>query len=395
MCGLVGVAGNLAYKDETFMKRLLLLDYFRGTDSTGLAAITTKNDISVVKMATHPINLMDSTAFKTALNGFASSVFIGHNRAATLGKVNDLNAHPFQFGDIVGAHNGTLIKSSWDDLMLEAGVRTDVDSAAIFASINEVGIDATIALMEEGKTSQTGAWALVWYDTKDNTLRFLRNEHRPLWWCLNKEGDRLAWASEWPMLEAACHLTNGWEEMEDDEGYAYFPFDVNTLYEIPVEKLTKGLKIQDILDCRTRELKGKEPAPVTPVSVGAAPFQMGGSHTPHSRITPSTQARGTTNGGTGSNGDEPRVLRLPIVDREGDPFAGTISLEEARYIVKDGCSFCGGPIDLKDPTVVVFADEGVALCNSCTGSKNIYPKVYVSPEKLKELNTEKKEANNA
>jgi hypothetical protein len=41
MCGHVGVAGDLALKDEALMKRLLIFDYLRGPDSTGLAAIET------------------------------------------------------------------------------------------------------------------------------------------------------------------------------------------------------------------------------------------------------------------------------------------------------------------------------------------------------------------
>ena len=36
MCGLVGVAGDLEYKTESLF-RLLVFDYFRGTDSTGAA----------------------------------------------------------------------------------------------------------------------------------------------------------------------------------------------------------------------------------------------------------------------------------------------------------------------------------------------------------------------
>ena len=128
MCGLVGIAGNLEYKDEATMKRMLILDYFRGTDSTGFAAVKVKEDeVLMTKIASHPIDLFDMGAFKKALNGNTSKVFLGHNRAATVGKVNAVNAHPFQVGDILGVHNGTLDKDSWKRLDETLGYDTDVD----------------------------------------------------------------------------------------------------------------------------------------------------------------------------------------------------------------------------------------------------------------------------
>jgi glucosamine 6-phosphate synthetase-like amidotransferase/phosphosugar isomerase protein len=113
MCGLVGIAGKLTVKDEATMKRLFLLDFFRGPDSTGLAAVRGDGNIHVSKLASHPIDLFDSARFKTALSGYNSKIFLGHNRYATKGKVNANNAHPYHYGDIVGAHNGTLSISSW------------------------------------------------------------------------------------------------------------------------------------------------------------------------------------------------------------------------------------------------------------------------------------------
>src|SRR3546814_8848521 len=78
--------------------------------------------------------------FSEANNVYQSLAFVGHNRFATKGKVNDLNAHPFHYGNIVGAHNGTLEKSSWDALDKKLGEDTDVDSQAIITSIATFGI---------------------------------------------------------------------------------------------------------------------------------------------------------------------------------------------------------------------------------------------------------------
>ena len=68
MCGLVGIAGDLSYKDEKFMKRLLVLDYFRGTDSTGLAAIRKGGEAVISKAAVNPLDLFDMSSFEKALN---------------------------------------------------------------------------------------------------------------------------------------------------------------------------------------------------------------------------------------------------------------------------------------------------------------------------------------
>lgn len=384
MCGLIGVAGDLEYKDEGLMKRLFVLDYFRGTDSTGLASIDGKGKPTIVKMATHPINLFDSKAFCSALSGYYSKVFIGHNRAATLGAVNDLNAHPFQFGDIVGAHNGTLTKDSWTALEWSSGVKTDVDSAAIFACINEIGIEDTVSLMEEGKTSATGAWALVWYDMKDDTVNFLRNEHRPLWWALNDDGDKLIWASEWEMIEAASRLTPGYDTMVDEEGYGFYPFECDWWYKVPIPELKKKIKIVDFDKFKVKKLKGKEIAESPVTTMGKAPFQRaGGTTTTSHGQTTTTQSQGpsTTSSKTGSK--NPKVHLLAATPQE--PFGGAISVEEFEQLAKYGCSFCGASIDIEDEGTTVYLDDDTILCSSCSTNTSGDVKIYTSSTASRKL----------
>jgi hypothetical protein len=380
ICGLIGVAGDLEYKDEGLMKRLFVLDYFRGTDSTGLASIDGKGKPTIVKMATHPINLFDSKSFQSALSGYYSKAFIGHNRAATLGAVNDLNAHPFQFGDIIGAHNGTLEKSSWASLEFASGVKTDVDSAAIFACINEIGIEDTIKLMEEGKTSATGAWALVWYDMKDDTMNFLRNEHRPLWWALNDDGDKLIWASEWEMIEAASRLTPGYDTMVDDEGYGFYPFDCDWWYKVPIHELKKKVKIEEFAKFKVKKLKGKEPAELPVTTMGRAPFLRdvgkSGGTTNYRGTSTATQSPGasTTSSKTGSS--SPKVHTLGASNQE--PFGGAISVEEFDQLARYGCSFCGASIDIEDEGTTIYLDDDTILCASCSSNTSGDVKVYTS-----------------
>ena len=368
MCGLVGVAGNLSLKDELFMKRLLILDYFRGTDSTGLAAVRSRKDISVVKMATHPINLFDSKAFTNALNGPNSVAFIGHNRAATVGKVNDLSAHPYEFGDIVGAHNGTLTSVNWSELERELEFDTVTDSAAIFACIDKFGIDYTMTLLEKGRVSATGAWALTWYDSKEHKLKILRNEHRPLWICFNKERTKVAWASEWPMLEAAVNFTEGWEMWSDEEGYGFFEAEENMLYEFDIEKLISGMSTKDVKDCAVRTLKGKEAPKATVVASGSPPFLPKSSKTLGTEVA-TTNARGGTN-------------VVEMFATKDKPLCNVISEERFRSLSQNGCSWCGTPLDIDDEGMLIYDEDDVILCSDCAPKVKEHITIFATESKI-------------
>lgn len=128
------------------------------------------------------------------INGHQHKVLIGHNRYATMGAKTKENAHPFTHGDITGVHNGTLDKT-WL-YKLDGSDKFEVDSEAIFYSLNKNGLAKTIS-------SLVGAWALVWWDNKDESLHFIRNNRRPLYYAWNKAGDALYWASEEWMLDVA------------------------------------------------------------------------------------------------------------------------------------------------------------------------------------------------
>src|SRR4051812_28283409 len=96
MCGLVGIAGQMTAKDDAIIKRLLMYDYFRGPDSTGLAAIRGNGDVYLAKLASDPVTLFDTGKFKAAISSI-SRVYMGHNRSATRGAVNNYNAHPIEY----------------------------------------------------------------------------------------------------------------------------------------------------------------------------------------------------------------------------------------------------------------------------------------------------------
>jgi len=190
------MAGNIVEQDKKALKFLLRFDSSRGEDSTGLAVVHDRdNKIEVFKRVGVPDMLFaENDAFdaKHVYKGPLGKVFIGHNRAATRGKISDENAHPFHHNGIVGAHNGTLVSAS----TLPKGNSFDVDSEAIFYNLAQDTPEIVIPKI-------WGAYALTWYDDVNDSVYIIRNKDRPLYWCRRKDQDVFYWASESWMLYAA------------------------------------------------------------------------------------------------------------------------------------------------------------------------------------------------
>ena len=148
MCGLVGIAGDLAFEDERIFKTLLLLDYFRGQDSTGVTSVSKRKNLITLKVADDPIILMQHNDFEAVINGVTDAVWMGHNRASTIGASTRANAHPFECGHIVGMHNGTLEKQSMRDLADRLDETYGTDSETIFQHMAKYGVDDTIPLLQ-------------------------------------------------------------------------------------------------------------------------------------------------------------------------------------------------------------------------------------------------------
>lgn len=350
MCGLVGMAGALAHPDEMIMKRLLMFDYFRGTDSTGLAAIRKTGDVKIGKVASHPPDLFQMKSFTDALSAYASKIFIGHNRAATKGKITSFNAHPFNFGDTTCAHNGTLSVSSFNLLNKMIGEDYDVDSMALVKAVDDFGIDNVIPLIE-------GAWALTWYDDADKTLNFIRNKERPLWYAFNKEGTKLYWASEWPIMQHAMKDNGKDVELwQNEEGYAFFPFATDIVYSIKPEEMQLGPN-GEAPEFLRRKLTGKEPTPVKPVP----PFQgqTGQSWTKNNTGTSSTTPTTCTDT---SKGD----TTVFLFGNDEDPYGGYIGRDRFEELTQWGCSYCGEKMEYGDKGVTIIEGSEIALCCNCS-----------------------------
>lgn len=380
MCGHVGIAGVLEHRDEATMKRLLLFDVFRGMDSTGFAAMKHSGDCGIAKLPSHPIDLFQHKKFEQLLAGSQSKVFLGHNRAATLGKVTGANAHPFIFGDTVGAHNGTLDILSWQRLDKIIGHSTNVDSAAIMECIDMVGIEATIAEMETGETMQRGAWALVWFDTAKNTLNFIRNKHRPMWYALAKDKKKLFWGSEWEIISAALSMAvNAYELDTSDEGYSYFEMEADWLYSFDLDKLKDG-GYGSVEEARVQKLEGREP-PKAVTTVGGAPFQRPNTtsttQTPNGGRTQTSTTSTTTSHGGHSHDGSSNVVDIWTA-REHQPYADYADEERFKELAKYGCSWCQVDIEYGEVGVTIYDEYEMILCPECAGN-NGHNRIYLEP----------------
>lgn len=190
MCGHIGVAGKLSFKEERIFKQGLIVDSLRGEHSTGVAVVDRLGgEPTIVKQLGNAYELLFDKRFEDAMR-WGNRVLIGHNRYATVGSVNKANAHPFNFGSIYGAHNGTL--TDWRDL--DGYKNFQVDSQGVYDHMSRHSVEDTVGKIK-------GAWAFVWWNDDTQELNFLRNKERSFFYVLDKKKEFLFWASEWEMLQ--------------------------------------------------------------------------------------------------------------------------------------------------------------------------------------------------
>lgn len=219
--------GDITRNEKVAFHWLLYLDVVRGEHSTGVCAVhKTKDDYSthVYKELGRPEELYDTyeETFKDDIyQPLSPLLLLGHNRYATQGKIVKETAHPFEYKNVVGAHNGTVWQYSISGL--SGAKKWDIDSQIIYQHINDTGN------VQEVWDKADGAMALTWWDKKDQTLKVARNNQRPLHWTVSKDQRTLFWASKPWMLEVALDKAGiKYEKIES--------FPVDTLFTISLNE---------------------------------------------------------------------------------------------------------------------------------------------------------------
>lgn len=198
MCGLVGMltTGKTSDAEIKLFKGLLLIDQLRGEHATGVFKVDlAKNEVSTIKRAMNATDFLAQEDVKKFLDEDRVNLYVGHNRYATMGdKGKHENAHPFQHEHITMVHNGGV--DAWGLDMLEGynDKEVEVDSHMVCMTLAKHGVKEAVT------NKLAGAFALIWWDQKERSLNFIRNQERPLWFAVTTAG-AIVWASEKAFLD--------------------------------------------------------------------------------------------------------------------------------------------------------------------------------------------------
>jgi glutamine phosphoribosylpyrophosphate amidotransferase len=230
LCGLCGLAGTgISTKDIDAFETLFGISYLRGPHSTGLMTYNPskgfrKKPIQINKRLGPSPSFLQADSSKPfgdrQFGSIFTEVFLGHCRYATVGKIDIDNAHPFDTGKYVSAHNGTLIdlKYSKDD--------KKTDSQMMFEDMESKGISPVLEDL-----SAFSAYAVSIFNKQTKELTFARNSERGLSVGVSKSRDVMFWASELDMLKFMAGRSAHKIELE------YYVFEPDKIYTTAVKDI--------------------------------------------------------------------------------------------------------------------------------------------------------------
>ncbi len=282
MCGIFGMTSEFitTQADDKFIKHCTIAGSVRGLDATGFVFLTNNpvNPTTYLKKAVNGATMVNDVWNPEWNMGNQTHSVIGHNRAATVGKINDDTAHPFIEGNIIGVHNGTLVGDWRGDLQVSK--TCDVDSRGLYRAISARGIDWAISNLY-------GAAALVWAEIDEQRVFVYRNAERPLHYAESKSSNRVYYASEAGMLQwmlTKCGIQH--TEIK--------AFNINTLYEITDGKV----RVDRVLNRAVKSYpKGKSAKGGKQTT-----YHSAATTNSSSKSSSSATAKGTTTSPTGQSG---------------------------------------------------------------------------------------------
>lgn len=174
MCGLIGFSGEKSYDYKHIRFLLFWNSIERGVDATGI--FTPKSGVVKDNVSARSFITNKKQINKISLD----NNLIGHVRAKTVGVNSVKNAHPFEYDNIVLAHNGTLQNHHQLIQMYQLNYHDyDVDSQVLAKCVYiNTKYDDRTKILEQ----YTGAAALLWYDKNENCMYAYHDKERPLFY---------------------------------------------------------------------------------------------------------------------------------------------------------------------------------------------------------------------
>lgn len=236
MCGLVGIFGNINVTHEKAFNHMLVMSTLRGDDSCGVASVSTEEGapVTLIKGLGTGYDMICTKKYENLMRGHHRAL-LGHNRSATKGSVTVANAHPFVFNNIVGMHNGTLSYGTTN--VIKNGKSYGTDSEALIAQLD---VNEPKDVFLDNMTDDTDAYAVVWYDRRNDTINIIRNDKRTLYGCFTKNKEALFIMSEVEMLNSVVNRN----KIECSRAFA-FNTDVLYRWAIPNKEQIFGKGAQE------------------------------------------------------------------------------------------------------------------------------------------------------
>ncbi len=236
MCGLFGFFGLELdqAKRADLLRSLARKAQARGTDSFGLVYL--RDGKTMARKGLGPVSGWLANKRKEVRKVAASSLVLGHTRAASHGDVVLRNAHPFKVGGFFGAHNGGI--SNAPGLMTAARNvpigETDSEEALCFLADNNMSPEAFAAVQ--------GSWAWSIVDKEGTRLLLARNPYSPL--SVAKVGRGVIWHSIAAALGASLESIGVHADVQEIEPYKLYSFPDDRCEDIPVRTIHPAVQTE-------------------------------------------------------------------------------------------------------------------------------------------------------
>lgn len=386
MCGICGVfSSNFSTPEKKIFRDLLRLSEWRGEHSTGIIRLDKNYQKNTVCETSYLKSTLPASVFlhmEDGVDEFLDSYpgrltgLIGHCRHATKGTITANNAHPFDFDNVIGIHNGTINKT------FKNSDKFETDSEAIYSLIDSIGIDETLKEI----AGFSSAYTLAWFDKETGYFNIIRNDQRPIWISYFYSQQSLMFASESWMLDVATKRTpvqrNTFDLIKEENNVKYKAFTLgeNRLFSFDPEKPK---------DYYLRSIDVPKPSTTTYSYGGAGygkDYKKGyyDSAVEASKIKNSGQKIHTEDLPAGHKGNISEIVKAEKNKNKDKSKTSNLlsvvgynkklmSMEEFQEALDFGCIFCNEVIPYEegiDKDLLWYA-EGNPVCPSCAEMSHV------------------------